>query len=158
MTNHEHIADEIKNGLKHDGVYIVQDQIQRNGGHMWEETAKVANEIWSIIPLKYKYDCVDQKHKEQFIDRLPDIEHSLNSFECIRSQDVAKVLKKKFRVKEEVQGFSFARRFFDQRFGGNYDLNNPYDKSLIDLIIRLDEECSLTHNLKPENIFLKLLK
>jgi len=75
-------------------------------------------------------------------------------------QNVVERVNKKgnFNIKTEVFGFSFARRFVDRNFGCNYDIKNPLDKSLIDLIIKLDEEYTITHNLKPESIFLIMNK
>jgi len=83
---------------------------------------------------------------------------SKDGFECVRSQDLYPVLKDKFKIKIEVPGFSFARRFVDKRFGCNYDMNNPFDKATVDTIIRLDEEFTSEYHLKPESIFLVLEK
>jgi len=154
MINHEHIVQEVKKSLKFDGNFIVHEPIPRNGLLMWEETKRVANDLWSIIPAKYKYDCVDRKHKEKFLTHLPEIDHSESGFECIRSQDLYPILKENFHITTQVYGFSFARRFFDARFGCNYDISNPIDKAIIDLVIKLDEEYTITHKLKPEQIFL----
>jgi len=154
MINHEHIAQEVKKSLKPDGNFIVHEPIPRNGQLMWDETKKIANEIWSLIPQKYKYDCINEKRKDKFFKELPNKDLSESGFECIRSQDIYPILKENFNITTEVFGTSFARRFFNKRFGCNYDLENPVDKAIIDLIIKLDEEYTVTHNLKPENVFL----
>jgi len=158
MINHEHISDQIKLAMKENSTFFVQETITRNGYRMWDESKKIANEIWSLIPNKFKNDNSDVKQKKRFFKELPDIDYSKTGFECIRSQDLYPVLKKTFKTKIEVPGFCFARRFFDTRFGGNYDVNNPTDKAIIDLIIKLDEQYSISHDLKPENIFLALEK
>jgi len=88
MINHEHIMQEVKKSLKFDGNFVVQEPIPRNGLLMWDETKKVANDLWTLIPEKYKYDCKDKKHKEQFLIHLPETDHSESGFECIRSQDL----------------------------------------------------------------------
>jgi len=158
MINHEHIVDEIKKSMKNDGTFFVQEIITKNGWRMWDETKKIANELWTLIPEKYKFNCLDVNRKKQFFDQLPDVDYSKKGFECIRSQDLYPILKNAFKTKFEVPGFAFARRFFSRHFGANYDLNNPTDKAIIDLIIKLDEQYSLNYNLKPENVFLVLEK
>jgi len=154
MINHEHIVNEVRKSLKFDGNFVIQEPIPRNGMLMWDETKKVANDLWALIPEKYKYNCKDKKHKKRFLTHLPEIDHSESGFECIRSQDLYPVLKENFNITTQVFGLSFARRFFGLRFGCNYDITNPCDKAIIDLVIKLDEEYTITHKLKPEQIFL----
>jgi len=157
MIKHEHIADEIKKSMKSDGLYFIHEPIPRNGLRLWDETKKIAEKIWIQLPEKFKRDCID-KDKHEIVAELPDRNLSKDGFECIRSQDLYPILKEKFRVRNEVKGFSFARRFVDTRFGCNYDLNNPFDKAIVDTIIALDEEYSEKYNLKPEAIFMILEK
>ena len=53
-----------------------------------------------------------------------------------------------------MDGFLFARRFVEDPFGYNYDTkNNPFDKAILNTIIRLDEEYTHSNNLKPEICF-----
>jgi len=157
MINHEHVADEIKKSMKPDGLFFVHEPIPRNGLRLWDDTKKITNEIWVQLPDKFKRDCTDKKN-HKIINELPDQDLSKDGFECVRSQDLYPVLKDKFKIKIEVPGFSFARRFVDKRFGCNYDMNNPFDKATVDTIIRLDEEFTSEYHLKPESIFLVLEK
>jgi len=158
MINHELICSAISSAMKKNSTFFVQDMISRNGNRMWDETKKIANEMWSLIPNKYKNNNINIKQKEKFFKELPDKDLSKSGFECIRSQDLYPILKNNFKTKIEVPGYCFARRFFTKRFGGNYDLKNPADKAIVDLIIKLDEQCAIIYNLKPENIFLILEK
>jgi len=158
MINHEHITQEVKKSLKPDGNFIVHEPIPRNGHLMWDETKKIANEIWSLIPQKYKYDCTNKKRNDKFFNELPNQDLSETGFECIRSQDIYPILKENFNITTEVFGYAFARRFFGKKFGGNYNLKNPEDKTIIDLVIKLDEVCTRAYNLKPEHMFLIMNK
>jgi len=158
MINHERIANVVKKTLKSNGVFIVNEPIPKNGFRMWDETKKIANMVWKLIPDKYKYNHIGKNHT-RFFKELPDIDLSKDGFECIRSEDLVPILKKKFITKLEILGFSFARRFVGPRFGSNYDIqNNPFDKALVDTLIKLDEEYTRKYNLKAENIFLVLQK
>jgi ubiquinone/menaquinone biosynthesis C-methylase UbiE len=158
MVNLEHIALEVKKGMKSEGVFIVNEPVPKNGNRLFDESVKIANELWKLIPTKYKLDCIDKNHQERFIHQLPDMDQSADGFECVRSEDLSQVLKNLFKIKIEVPGFAFARRFFNKRFGCNYNLENETDKAIIDLILRLDEQYSKSLNLKPEHIFLVLEK
>jgi len=158
MINHEHIAKEVKKSMKSDGRFIVHEPIPRNGMLMWDKTKEVANNIWSFIPEKFKYDCVNKKHKKKFLNSLPAEDLSKSGFECIRSQDLYPILKENFIIEIEVFGFSFARRFFGRRFGCNYDMKNRVHKAIVDLVIKLDESYIIIDKLKPEQIFLILKK
>jgi SAM-dependent methyltransferase len=158
MLNHEHIAEEVKRTLYEDGVYIVYDVITRNGMRMWDDTRAIVAKIWSLIPTKYKYD-LSRPEGPLYLEAMPDIDLSENGFECIRSEDLYGVLKNSFTTKIEVQGFSFARRFFDHPFGWNYDVAlNPFDRAVAEAILRLDEEHTAVSGLRPESIFLVLEK
>ena len=58
-----------------------------------------------------------------------------------------------------MDDFSFAQRFAEDPFGYNYDTkNNPFNKAVLDTIIRLDEEYTRSNNLKPETVLLVLEK
>jgi len=158
IMDHEHVCTEIKKAMKNDSEFIVFDIIAKNGNQMWDETKKIANELWSDLPAKYRYDSTQSEDKK-IIESLPDIDASDYGFECIRSQDLYPVLKQNFKTKIEVSGFSFARRFVESPFGENYDVeNNSEDKLQLDKILELDEEYTKSLNLKPESVFLVLKK
>jgi len=158
MINHEHIAEEVKKSMKDDAEFIVYEVIPKNGMGLWDETRKVVNELLPLLPFKYRKSNPVEKGVE-FHDSFPEMNTSKKSMECIRSEELYPVLKKFFKIKHEVQGFSFARRFVDHPFRRNYQpKDNPIDKAILDLIIKLDEVHTLSYNLKPEIIFLALKK
>jgi len=158
MINHEHIAEEVKKSMKDDAEFIVYEVIPRNGMGLWDETRKVVNELLPLLPSKYRRSNPVEKGLE-FHDSFPEMDTSKKSMKCIRSEELYPVLKKFFKTKYEIQGFSFARRFADHPFRSNYQPeDNPIDKAFLDLIIKLDEAYTSSHNLKPETIFLALKK
>jgi hypothetical protein len=145
--------------LKDDGLFLIYDVIVRNGMRMWDNTKDIANSIFAKLPLKYRFNSLAIEENKRYSESLPDTDVSIDSFECIRSQDLYPILKKNFKTKIEVPGFSFARRFVDIPFGENYDVeNNPFDKAIIDTIVELDEKYTNSNKLKPESIFLILGK
>jgi len=126
---------------------------------LWDETKEIANLVFNLLPKKYKQNQYAQNEEDKYLTSLPDIDVSKTGFECIRSEEVYPVLKQNFVTKIEVPGFSFARRFADHPFEFNYDVeNNPFDKAILDTIIALDEQYTISHKLRPESIFLVLTK
>ena len=159
LINHEHVCSEVKKAMKSDSEFIVFDGIARNGLRLWPETKVIANQLFRNLPERYRYHHTTHEHlKSKPWTELPDVDITENGFECIRSQDLYQILKKEFKTKFEVPGFCFARRFVDNEFGPNYDMKNPFDKAIIDTIIKSDEEYALSHNLRPEVVFLALTK
>jgi ubiquinone/menaquinone biosynthesis C-methylase UbiE len=157
MINHEHITSEIHKSMKKNAEFIVYDIVTRNGMRMWDETREIANMVFSLLPLKYRRNSLASNQEEKYLAELPERDLSDSGFECIRSQDLYPILKKSFKVKLEVEGFCFARRFLDHEFGDNYDIyRNPFDKAIVETIIKLDEQYASRDNLKPESIFLVL--
>jgi len=157
MINHEHVAKEINKSMRNDGEFVVFDAIPRNGLKMWDDTIEVANRLWSLIPLKYRYDAVNKS--TEYFETLPNKDLSVDGFECIRSQDLYPVLKQNFKTKIEVPAYYFARRFFEDPFANNYDIiKNPFDKAVADTVIRMEDELAKSYNLKPECIFMVLEK
>lgn len=70
-----------------------------------------------------------------------------------RREAIFPALKKHLREIHFVPGFSIARRFFDTKFGPNYDLQQPLDRSIFEFLMQLDEYYLEKHLLKPETFF-----
>jgi len=157
LINHEHVIQEVKKSMKCNAQFIVYEVTYRNRMKMWDETKKVVDKVWHTIPKRYRYE--KKPLIKKLINRLfPNLEVNTDGFECIRSEDLYKILKQNFTVKIEVPGFSFARHFVDHPFQENYDIDNTEDKKIIDNIIKLDEEYTNSLKLKPESVFFVLKK
>lgn len=157
LINLESITHEIKKAMKPDAEFIVYDGIARNGLRLWPLTKEIANQLFQSLPKQYRYNHSNPNEQEPATE-LPDVDLSTSGFECIRSEELYPILKNEFKTKFEVFGFSFARRFVDNEFGPNYDLKNPFDKAIIDTIVKLDEEYTEKYGLKPETVYLVLTK
>ena len=153
MVNHEYIAEQVRQALKAHGQFVVYDVTARNGLQMWDDTKEIANRLFRILAAPYRFDG------ERYLESLPEGEAVPQGFECIRSQDLYGVLVDQFQVRAEVPGFAFARRFVDHPFDDNYDAEgNPFDKAILDTLLRLDEEFSARYQLRPEAVFLVLTR
>lgn len=148
----DHIAKEISKALKSKGIFVTVDIPTRNGYLMWDETLKVINHIWQILPDKYKLDHTVTT-KPIFIDKYPNIDYAKGSFECANSEAILPALRKHLKEICFVPAFSIARRFFDTKFGSNFDLREKLDKSIFEFLMNLDEYYLSTNTLKPETFF-----
>jgi SAM-dependent methyltransferase len=148
----DHITKEIGKALKNDGIFITVDIPTRNGYLMWEETLEVVNDIFKILPPKFKLDHAHSA-TPTYVEEITNMDYSLNSFECIRSEDILPNLRKNLTEAAYVPALSIGRRFFDGIFGPNYDLGEPLDRSIFDLIMNLDEYYIQSGLLKPETFF-----
>ena len=130
----EHIAKEINKSLKKDGIFVTVDIPTRNGYKMWDNTYEVVKSIWRVLPPKYK---ITQSgfFGSAFEEEFKNIDYSVNSFECINSEAILPALRKHLKEIHFVPSLSIARRFFDTKFGYNYDLTDAMDLSIFDFII-----------------------
>jgi len=156
LINHQHVVNQIKKSMKKDAKMVVLDVIVRNGLRIWPETKIIANQIFLKLPKNYKFNNM-KIFLKKYLTELPDVNvNRFGGFECINSQEVYPVLKKNFKTLIEVPGYAFARRFVDHPFSQNYDSENPFDRAIIDEIIKLDEKYSKINHLRPEGVFLVL--
>lgn len=132
------------------GIFLVIGEvIGRNGEKLFHETREVAQKIFDMLPEKYRLNRYTNK-----IDSIvPDIDHSENSFESIRSEEILSLLLKYFEPKEYVTFDAFLSLLLDFRYGPNYDLNESLDRSLVESIARLDEYYISNSILKPTCLF-----
>jgi len=150
FTELEHIFSQVNNALIDGGEFLVMGEvIGRNGEKLFTETKEAAQKIFDILPPKFRYDQYTKKTNVE----VPDVDHSKSSFESIRSEEIFPLLKKFFDIKEHVAFDAFLTVLLDFRYGPNYDLNNPLDKSLVEMIGNLDVHYISNSILKPTCLF-----
>ncbi|MEG6513038.1 class I SAM-dependent methyltransferase [Desulforamulus ruminis] len=148
----DHIAGQVNKALRPDGIFVTVDIPTRNGYLMWDETYEVVNAIWKILPVRYKIDQ-NGYGKPTYLGVYPNTDYSEHRFECINSEAILPALKKHLVEVDYVPALSIARRFFDGKFGPNFDLSQPLDAAIFDFITRLDTHYIETGILKPETFF-----
>lgn len=148
----DHICKEINKSLKPGGIFVTVDIPTKNGYLMWDETFKVVNNIWKILPPKFKIDYT--KHADPvYAETYENVDYSINSFECINSEAILPSLRKHLNEVYYIPAFSLCRRFFDTKFGPNFDLRQALDRSIFDFIVNLDKYYLENNILKPETFF-----
>lgn len=152
FENLDLITKQINRGLKSRGIFVTVDIPTRNGYLMWDETRKVVNQIWEILPTQFKFDHTAHA-KITYMEAFPDVNYARNSFECANSEAIIPALTNNMTEVVFVPAMTMARRFFDTKFGPNFDLRRPLDKSIFDFIMQLDEYYLVQQTLKPETFF-----
>ena len=152
FLNLDHVAREINRALRPGGVFVTVDIPTRNGYLMWDETLDAVNAIWRILPPKYKIDHTGFA-EPTFVEKYTNIDYSVNTFECINSEAILPALRRYLREVVFVPAFSIARRFFDTKFGPNYDLREPLDLAIFNFIMQFDRYYLAAEILKPETFF-----
>lgn len=152
-----HIASEVNKGLKKNGIFVTVDIPTRNGYKMWNETHKVVCDLWKILPHRFKIAHTGF-NEPTYIEHYKNIDYSKNSFECINSESILPSLRKNMKEICFVPALSIARRFFDTKFGPNYNLKFPLDQSIFNFIINLDSYYITSNYLRPETFFASYAK
>jgi SAM-dependent methyltransferase len=144
-----HIAREINNGLKEDGIFVTVDIPTRNGYMMWDKTYEIVKYIWLILPERFKWDHT-KSIKPVLVKDYENTDYSVNSFECINSEQILPALRKHLSEKDFVPSLGIGRRFFDTKFGPNFNYNDPLDSSIFHCIMNLDQYYISNKILRPE--------
>lgn len=153
----DHVSREINKALRHDGIFVTVDIPTRNGYLMWDETLEIVNAMWKILPAKFK--VAHTGHSEPtYIESYENIDYATDSFECIQSETILPNLRTFLKEVHFVPALSIARRFFDTRFGPNFDLNLPLDNAVFEFIMKLDDYYIKAGLLRPETFFGAYLK
>ncbi len=145
----DHITWEINKALKKDGEFVTVDICSRNGYLLWEDNKEVINKIFSLLPERYRYNYYEKRVDSVF----PDKDYSINSFECVNSEAIIPALDSNLERKHFIPMTCISRRFFDHMYGFNFDMERAFDKSFVEFILNLDDECIRTGRLKPETFF-----
>lgn len=146
----ERLVDQIRRTLKRGGELITVDVITRNGYRMWPETREVAAPFFRTLQERFRLNHT--AYEKPRVDR--EIwDSDAGRMECIRSEDILRVLRQTLRETAFVPYFSLSRRFLDTMYGPNYDLAEPLDRALLESIWQLDRNCLESGKLPPETFF-----
>ena len=148
----DHIASEINQALRPEGIFATVDVPTRNGYLMWEETFAIVNALWKVLPAKFRIAHTGYR-KPTYVETYENVDYSQNSFECINSEAILPALRAHLHENHFVPAFAIARRFFDTMFGPNYDYSLPLDRAIFEFIMRLDAYYLEAGLLKPETFF-----
>lgn len=146
----EHVFAEINKSLKSTGsLIVIGEVIGRNGLKLYPETETIAQGIFTTLPEKFRFN----NYTKTIDKKIPNIDHSVESFEAIRSEDILPLLLKIFKPKEYFAFDAFLSLLLDFRYGPNYDLTNQLDKTIVEFITHLDAYYIENKILNPTCLF-----
>ncbi len=150
LINLEHVAYEISQALKPDGILITVDIVTRNGYRMWDETYTFVNALWRLLPPQYRrnHTAYTEPQVDEYYENR---DYGGDSMECARSAEILPILDEYLQRRVFVPHMAISRRFFDTMYGPNYDVER--DLSFLKLIWELDVRLLELELLKPETFF-----
>lgn len=152
FENIDHVSQEINKSLKPNGIFVTVDIPSRNGYLLWDNTKKIIDSLWKILPARYKWDHTVSKIP-LYMNSFPNIDYSINSFECSNSEAIIPSLRKHMKEVVFVPAHGMTRRFFDTKFGPNYNLNRSWDRDFFNFVSLVDEMLVDNHTIEPETFF-----
>ena len=87
------------------------------------------------------------------MSEFPDVDYSIGSFECANSEAILPALRKNLKEIVFMPAHGITRRFFDTKFGPNFNMKRRFDRALFELISDVDNLLVDAKVLKPETFF-----
>ena len=146
----ERLFEEIRKTLTKCGQFIVVGEwIGRNGLQVYPETEAVAQSLFDELPDRLRFN----RYTEVVDSKIPNIDHSIDSFEAIRSEHIMPLLRANFSAYEYVTFDAFLSLLLDFRYGPNYDLTKTEDVAIAESLIDRDIAAIKKGQLKPTAMF-----
>lgn len=153
FVNLEQLFSNISRALKPSGEFVTYEPICRNGMFLFRMQRVILGVIFLLLPAKYRINHQDYPGEKR-VDRFyNEYDRGGWTFECIRSGDIAPLLKKNFSVKHYGRGMTFLRRVSDSIYGPNYILSDKKDNFVSNLLCYADRVFRFFHLSKPEGLF-----
>jgi SAM-dependent methyltransferase len=143
IQNLEHVFDAIKSSLL--GCFCTMDVIGRNGHMRWPEVLELMQLIWSVLPEEKRKHKILPGFEKEFVNW----NCATEGFEGIRAQDILPCLTHRFGFDGFFAYGGLTDPFVSRGFGHHYDMRNPQDRALIDLICTLNDLLIDLGHIKP---------
>jgi 2-polyprenyl-3-methyl-5-hydroxy-6-metoxy-1,4-benzoquinol methylase len=154
VLNLEKLFHDISKALRHDGYFMTDDMIGRNGHQRWPEALRLVQDLWKELPPKYKYNHQLRRFEEEF----DNWDCSTSGFEGIRAQDILPLLIERFRFDVFIAFGNVIDVFIDRGFGHNFNPDNDWDREFIDRVHQIDVSHLEQGLIKPTHMLAVLKK
>jgi SAM-dependent methyltransferase len=145
----EHVLDTIADSLTEGGEFwSIAEYVGRNGARLWPESYRIADEIFTQLPEKYRVNHI-QYGKPRVDEHLSNMDCSLDSFEGVRSEDIELVLSNRFSEFHVDRWSTIIWRVLAPAYVPNYDVDKPEDRKIVENIVRQDVELHKKGILRP---------
>ena len=154
VTRLEHLFDQVKNGLRDEGSFVISDMIGRNGHQRWPEALEIVDKYWKELPESKKFNVLLNRLEKEY----DNWDCSKEGFEGIRAQDILPLLLQRFQCEKFIGFGSSIDVFVDRCFGHNFNRDSEWDRSLIDRIHAEDEAGLKSGKLTPTHMIAVFVK
>jgi SAM-dependent methyltransferase len=148
----ENLFDVVKTNIDPNGYFITSDMVGRNGHMRWPKALAVVNELWESLEPNYKYNHMQGRQEEIFINH----DCSNEGFEGVRAQDIVPLLLNRFNFELFIGFGNIIFPFVDRCFGHNFEPDNLSDKQFIDKVHRIDENLMVSGQINPTQMLAAL--
>ncbi len=133
----EHIFQQIRRALKPNGELLVLGEvIGRNGLQLFPETEEFLNRLFRTLPERLRKNS----YTGEIDEVVPNVDHSVNSFEAVRSQDILPGLLAHFRPIAHITLDAIISPLLDFRYGPNYNIEDECDRAIVSIIGETDRQ------------------
>jgi len=154
IENLEGVCENIRKGLKDDGVLIVQEYIGPNRFQWQEKQIEITNRILKLLPESFKKSSRTGTIKERVERPTAHFMKESDPSEGVRSEDIISVLKSFFNIKIiRFFGGPIYHLLFDEIMG-NFDHNDKKDVAFIRFVLLLERTLIEEGNLDNNYVFI----
>ncbi|MEW6584548.1 MAG: methyltransferase domain-containing protein [Nitrospirota bacterium] len=134
IENLEHVLWQVDGALKADGLFIMNEYVGPNRFQWTDRQLNIANDIFSLLPKKYRYDPTTKSVKKR-IERVS-VDHMLTTdpSEAVRSADILPLVEEQFDIVRRVDyGGTLVNLVLDNIIV-NFDEQRSEDMALLKFI------------------------
>jgi SAM-dependent methyltransferase len=125
--------------LRPEGLLMVNDFVGPFRFQWTEEQVKMANKILQVLPEELRQDLRFNGSIKNEVYR-PTVNEMIKGdpSEAVRSGEIEPVLRRYFEIVEEKSWGGTLNNLIFENIAGNFNQENPYHKSIIELLIQLE--------------------
>lgn len=136
----EHVFDQVSRALKPAGLFILNEFVGPSQFQWTDQQLSIINDLLKILPAKYRTNISSPENLKEFAGR-PSIAmmNSYDPSEAIRSAEIIPLLSQYFSMLEIVDYGGTILHMLLQDIVGNFDSDEEEDRTILNLLIYLEE-------------------
>lgn len=132
----EHVADQVSNALRSDGVLWLHDYVGESQFQFSDERLTIVNDLLRIIPERLRWDHLRDRPHDNIVRKEPG--NLVSPFESIRSEDIKDVFLSRFQLVRKFETSSFLHRVVLKGTRRNY-LKNEDTRAIFEILFYFDK-------------------
>ena len=150
FSNLEHVTDEIRNSLKPQGLFVMNEFIGPSQFQWTDKQLRIMNDLLHILPARLRIDKTTGSIKGEIVRASVDYMNQHDPSEAIRSAEIVSVVSRSFRQIERVDfGGTLLHRLL-HGIVSNFDPAKSEDIAILKLLI-YTEQLLIRENVIPSD-------